>query len=496
MVHLAPLNPLLLRQGDFYLQVESWEEQSVHMTLKCLSSDLREVDKKPIPETAYSLIFTPEWLEAINSDLEGRPLHNCLVASENGITPVPWTRITSPEFIDDRPPVMNVPSSDGDSCPLEVLHLSSPQESGQASSLGSEGSVVQSWAKDKGKLFSSKYPGLIKVEPTRPGQMSFRMDSEVNQGLEGEYVALLGFPQQCRRGSLDREVVTISVDTQESQEETSKTKGAPVLGRVLPLPGRDEGPPLGRLAWAKPAGSGEKPDSRDSRRKARHKPSAHTAERQPQQPHVGVPEKPLDCTSDLLEDTEEEPASSKMRRPLGMTAAMVQLRPGPREIFSPLLSSAAPAALASETKTEETTPGHGRASKPEAFLRRNISARGSPAPGLQFSFLKTQRAPPLSPEKALSPLNSLQLCGTKALGKGKISHSAGQEPGLPGAGDSGCEAREPQNCPGLKGLKMSQEYRAEQVHSLVCLGSHSSFTSCCVTVARHLTSLSSSLLLC
>lgn len=492
MVHLAPLNPLLLRQGDFYLQVESWEEQSVHMTLKCLSSDLREVDKKPIPETSYSLIFTPEWLEAINSDFEGRPLHNCLVASENGITPVPWTRITSPEFIDDRPPGMNVPSSDGDSCPLEVLHLSSPQESGKASSLGSEGSVVQSWAKDKGKLFSSKYPGLIKVEPTRPGQMSFRMDSEVNQGLEGEYVALLGFPQQCRRGSLDREVVTLSVDTQGSQEETSKAKGAPVLGRVLPLPGHDEGPPLGRLAWAKPAGSGEKPYSGDSRRKARHKPSAHTAETQPQQPYIGVPEKSLDCT-DLLEDTEEEPASSKMRRPLGMTAAMVQLRSGTREIFSPILSSAAPAALASET--EETTPGHGRASKPEAFLSRNTSARGSPAPGLQFSFLKAQRAPPLPPEKALSPLNSLQPCGTKALGKGKSSHSAGQEPGLPGAGGSGCEGQGPQNCPGLKGLKTAQECRAEQVHSLVCLGSHSSFTSSCVTLPGHLISLSSSLFL-
>ncbi|XP_057636848.1 uncharacterized protein KIAA1755 homolog isoform X2 [Chionomys nivalis] len=411
VVHLAPLNPLLLRQGDFYLQVESWEEQSVHMTLKCLSSDLREVDKKPIPETSYSLIFTQEWLEAINSDFEGRPLHNCLVASENGITPVPWTRITSPEFIDDRPPVMNVPSSDGDSCPL---HLSSPQEPGQASSLGSEVSVVQSWAKDKGKLSRDKYPGLIKVEPARRGQMSFRTDSEVNQGLEGEYVALLDFPQQCRRGSLDREVVTLSVDTQGLQEETSKTKGAPVLGRVLPLPGHDEGPPLGRLACAKPAGSGEKPCSGSLRRKARHKPSAHTAERQPQQPHDGVPEKPLDCTSDLLEDIEEEPASYNMRRPLGMTAAMVQLRPGPRQIFSPLLSSAAPAALASQTKTEETTPGHGRASKLEAFLSKNASARGSPAPGLQFSFLKVQRALLLPPEKALSPLDSLQPCGTKA----------------------------------------------------------------------------------
>uniref|UniRef100_A0A8C2QMY6 RIKEN cDNA D630003M21 gene n=1 Tax=Cricetulus griseus TaxID=10029 RepID=A0A8C2QMY6_CRIGR len=425
VVHLAPLNPLLLRQGDFYLQVESQEEQSVHMTLKCLSSDLRKVDNKSIPETSYSLIFTPEWLEAINSDFEGCPLHNCLVASENGITSVPWTRITSPEFIDDRPPAVNVPSSDGDSCPLEALHLSSPQEPYQTSSLESEGSVAQSWFKDKGKLSRDKYPGLIKVEPARPGQMAFRMDSETNQSLEGDYVALLSFPQQCRRGSPDKDVATLNVDTQGSQEEISRTKGAPLLGRGLLPPGPDEDPPMGRLACVKPAGSAETPCSRSSRRKARHKASAHTAERQLQQPHIGVPQKPLDCTSGLVEDTEEEPAASKMQRPLGTPTAMVQLRPEPRQTFSPLLSSAAPVALASETKAEETTPEHSKASKPEAFLSRNTSVCGSLAPGLQFSFLKGQRAPLLPPEKillhhvekALNPLNSLQPCGTKAPGK-------------------------------------------------------------------------------
>ncbi|CAH6776882.1 D630003M21Rik [Phodopus roborovskii] len=414
VVHLAPLNPLLLRQGDFYLQVESREEQSVHMTLKCLSSDLRKVDNKSIPETSYSLIFTPEWLEAINSDFEGRPLYNCLVASENGITPVPWTRITSPEFIDDRPLVANVPSSDGDSCPLETLHLSSPQEPYQASSLGSEGSVAHSWAKDKGKLSRDKYPGLIKVEPAKPGHTAFRMDSEANQGLEGDYVALLGFPQQCRRVSPDREVAALSMDTHRSQEERSRTKRAPLLGRVLPSPGPDDGVPMGRLASVKPAGSGEKACSGGSRRRARHKASAHTAERQLQQSHSGL-QTPLDCTSGLVKDTEEDPAVSKMHRPLGTPTAMVQLRPEPRQTFSPLLSSAAPVALASETKTEETTPEHSRASKPQAFLNRNTSICGSLAPGLQF--LKGQKAPLLPPEKALSPLNSLQPCGTKASGK-------------------------------------------------------------------------------
>lgn len=427
MVHLAPLNPLLLRQGDFYLQVEPWEEQSVHMTLKCLSSDLREVDKKPIPESFYSLIFTPEWLEAINNDFEGRPLHNCLVASENGITPVPWTRITSPEFVDGRPPIVKVPSSDGDSCPLAGLHLSSPQEPYQASDFGSKGSVTQSWDKDKGKLSGDKYPGLIKVEPARSGQMAFKIDSEASQCLEGDYVALLGFPQEFRGPSPDSKVVT-----------RSRTKGTPLLGRVPPLSGPPEALPLGRWPSAKPAGSGEKLCSGGSRKKARHKASGNSAVQQPQQLHASIPEKLLDCTSGLVEDIEEEPAASKMQKPLGMPEAMVQLRPGPRQVFSPLLSSAGPVAPASETNTEETTPGHGGASKPEDCLSKNISGHGSPAPGLQFSYLKEQRAPLGNPEKgqltkpwkALCPLNSLQPCGAKAPGKGKSPHSAGQGPSL------------------------------------------------------------------
>ncbi|XP_076786262.1 uncharacterized protein KIAA1755 homolog isoform X3 [Arvicanthis niloticus] len=428
VVHLAPLNPLLLRQGDFYLQVESWEEQSVHMTLKCLSSDLREVDKKPIPESSYSLIFTPEWLEAINNDFEGRPLHNCLVASENGVTPVPWTRITSPEFVDDKPPIVKVPSSDGDSCPLETLQLGSPQEPYQDSDLDSKELVAQSWDKDKRKLSEDKYSRLIKVESATPGQVAFRIDSEASQSLEGDYVALLGFPPEYRGASPDSKVVAFSVDTQRSQETRSRTKGAPLLGKVLAVSGPAGALPLGGWACAKPASSGEKPCSGGSRKKARHKASGHTAVGQTQQPYVSVPEKLLDCTSGLVEDTEEEPAASKIQKHLGMPEAVVQLRPGPQQAFPPLLASAGPVAPASETKTEETIPGHGRASKPKDCLNKNTSFHGSPAPGIQFSYLKEQRAPLVTPEKtplqhtrpwkaALCPLNSLQPCGAKVLGK-------------------------------------------------------------------------------
>nr|XP_039335751.1 uncharacterized protein KIAA1755 homolog isoform X3 [Saimiri boliviensis boliviensis] len=147
VVHLAPLNPLLLRQGDFYLQVEPQEEQSVCIMIKCLSLDLRTVDKKPVPEPAYPILFTQEWLEAINSDFEGNPLHNCLVASENGIAPVPWTKISSPEFVDDRPQAVNTLCPTWGPLPLEALDVSSPHELHQASSPDNQVLLAQSLAK-------------------------------------------------------------------------------------------------------------------------------------------------------------------------------------------------------------------------------------------------------------------------------------------------------------------------------------------------------------
>ncbi|XP_069844436.1 uncharacterized protein KIAA1755 homolog isoform X5 [Dipodomys merriami] len=147
VVHLAPLNPLLLRQGDFYFQVESWEEQSARMMIKYLSLDLRTVDKRPITESSYPFLFTQQWLETINSSFQGSPLHNCLVASENGIVPVPWSKITSPIFVDDRCQTVKVPSPAEDTLQLEASHSSNSPELQSTSSPGSQLFPAQSLSK-------------------------------------------------------------------------------------------------------------------------------------------------------------------------------------------------------------------------------------------------------------------------------------------------------------------------------------------------------------
>ncbi|XP_045300588.1 uncharacterized protein KIAA1755 homolog [Leopardus geoffroyi] len=395
VVHLAPLNPLLLRQGDFYLQVEPQEEQSVCIMVKCLSLDLRTVDAKPVPASSYPTLFTQTWLEAINSDFEGSPLHNCLVASEDGIAPVPWTKIASPEFVDDRPQAVNVLSRAWGSLELEALDLSSPPEPHQPRPSGSQGLLARSLAKGKGRTYGNKYPGLIKVEQARPGEVAFRMDDVASQDLEGDYVALL----ESRGGPPSREVETSSGCPLGALEEPSRTKEILLSQRMPPLSGARGGPSLEKWACEKPASSEEEPCRWGSRRKVNYKVNASTqdSEPQPQEPYLRVLEEPPPCASGL-----EAGGSSKMQEPLGSPQNMAQLRPAPERASSLHLCSASPpAAPAPETKLEERAKqGHGRLPKPETGPSQNTSSSTSPASGLRFSLLKGQRQAPGPPEKA------------------------------------------------------------------------------------------------
>ncbi|XP_055069295.2 quattro isoform X1 [Misgurnus anguillicaudatus] len=118
VIQLAPINPLLLRPGDFYLQVEPFGDQLARIVLKSLlvqedilgqdnpllqaSSRVPEVEGIPIPETSYPSIFTESWLKEINDGRHGNPLHRCVLSSDQGVVKVPWTEIANPEFL-DRP---------------------------------------------------------------------------------------------------------------------------------------------------------------------------------------------------------------------------------------------------------------------------------------------------------------------------------------------------------------------------------------------------------
>lgn len=209
VVHLAPLNPLLLRPGDFYLQAEPCEEHSARITVKHLSHDLRTVEETPVPEAAYALLFTNEWLEEINGDRARTPLHTCLVATENGIAPLPWSKIATPEFIDK-------PKAGADSMPAGAQHgpapetaaepaaPSAPMHHGAADVPVPYGNVVGTIPGCKvtsRKSNQGRYPGLIKVDQAglrkKPAMLAVPSLCEIiSQNLEGEYVDLLELSQE------------------------------------------------------------------------------------------------------------------------------------------------------------------------------------------------------------------------------------------------------------------------------------------------------------
>uniref|UniRef100_I3KTH1 Quattro n=1 Tax=Oreochromis niloticus TaxID=8128 RepID=I3KTH1_ORENI len=106
VIQLAPVNPLLLRPGDFYLQVEPFGEQAARIVLKCLLEEgCREVEETPIPETSYPCIFTEDWLRDINEGRDGTPLSRCLLCTDQGVIKLPWAKIAIPEFL-DKPKIM------------------------------------------------------------------------------------------------------------------------------------------------------------------------------------------------------------------------------------------------------------------------------------------------------------------------------------------------------------------------------------------------------
>ncbi|KAM6947328.1 quattro [Lycodopsis pacificus] len=100
VIQLAPVNPLLLRPGDFYLQVEPFGDQAARVVLKSLLEEgCREVEETPVPETSYPCIFTEEWLQDINEGRQGTPLSRCLLCTDQGVIKLPWAKIAIPEFL-------------------------------------------------------------------------------------------------------------------------------------------------------------------------------------------------------------------------------------------------------------------------------------------------------------------------------------------------------------------------------------------------------------
>nr|XP_060627572.1 uncharacterized protein KIAA1755 homolog [Anolis sagrei ordinatus] len=357
VVHLGPLNPLLLRPGDFYLQAEPCGDQSACLSLKCLSRDLTSVQKIPIPEASCPLLFTQEWLEEVNQDLDQPALHTCMVATGNGIVPVPWSKIVTPEFV-------QLPKSKEQEVTSDYLETYSSLKGGSDRSPRST---------------QGKYPGLIKVEQGTWKQSNvFLLPSLcdiISENLEGEYVNLLGFSEEKKPDSSSPAKSTASRAHQEVTGEES--------------PGMEKGLVNGVVEeiWScvKGPDSEEGPCTPCLRRKLNQDPKVHEPKCRYRESYVAALKNPVSFSSGLMEAILEEIDTTQQAPEIVDTMS-------PRELIS-RISLERPN---KESKVEEVPK-----QKPLKVLK---SPPEGPAAGNRFSFLKGYRhpvlpSPPTSPEK-------------------------------------------------------------------------------------------------
>uniref|UniRef100_A0A4W4HNC1 DH domain-containing protein n=1 Tax=Electrophorus electricus TaxID=8005 RepID=A0A4W4HNC1_ELEEL len=238
VIQLAPINPLLLRPGDFYLQVEPFGEQSARIVLKSLlvQEDLLAqenlvgfraqegptVEEAPIPETSYPCIFTETWLKEVNEGRHGYRLQRCVLTSDQGIVKVPWTEVVNPEFLDrpkvkihsaamtscsvimqDNQPPEEEPESQftANQAPLEIETMILPAKDGVAVSVRLVESGSRLVKVDQGKPVSHSVGKPVgRVSPNT-------WDSRHNRELEGEYVDLLDFAKDKEVLGLNKAII-------------------------------------------------------------------------------------------------------------------------------------------------------------------------------------------------------------------------------------------------------------------------------------------------
>lgn len=206
VIQLAPVNPLLLRPGDFYLQVEPFGDQAARIVLKSLLEEgCREVEETPLPETSYPCIFTEDWLQDINEGRHGTPLSRCLLCTDQGVIKLPWAKIAIPEFL-DKPKIMPTYRE----APPEPKQISVPSHF-NSSTLPMEAMILP--AKDR--ISASLRPvdcssKLVKMEHEKQTPKSFSKplikpvgwvspntwDSRNYREIEGDYVDLVDISKE------------------------------------------------------------------------------------------------------------------------------------------------------------------------------------------------------------------------------------------------------------------------------------------------------------
>ncbi|KAM9765882.1 puratrophin-1 isoform 2-T2 [Menidia menidia] len=137
VVQLCPLDPLLLRPGDFYLLVAppatpppDWPAPAITPSPDCpapaatpppdwpagapcgrtaaprlllcsRAAGGRHAERQPVAGAALGAVFSMAWLDAVNRERQRRgaaPLRRCLLADPRGVSRVPWEDLVYPQL--------------------------------------------------------------------------------------------------------------------------------------------------------------------------------------------------------------------------------------------------------------------------------------------------------------------------------------------------------------------------------------------------------------
>uniref|UniRef100_A0A8C8S8D6 KIAA1755 n=1 Tax=Pelusios castaneus TaxID=367368 RepID=A0A8C8S8D6_9SAUR len=492
VIHLAPLNPLLLRPGDFYLQAEAAGEQSACIAVKCLSQDLRTVEGRPVLESSYPLLFTNEWLEEINRDLGRTPLHTCLVATEKGVASVPWSKIVTPEFI-TKPKAAPKSSQVGVALPARALDLGRSEVTAEPASQScvmpfgpAEGEVghVEDCRDVPWNSSQGKYPRLIKVDQAsswkKPSVFVVpSLHDIISQDLGGDYVDLLQFSEEMKLDFLAK-----SRPFAEQAGPSREIKGS--LESKSQLPWVNRGSAAEKWTGEKGQSSEEGPCTQCPRRKLNRAPKSHGSQCWYRESYVAALQNPVSLGSGLMAAILEESDVPKEEFPTASTAPerAAHLRQRPSQAAAPRLLPGCPQkAAAQETKAEEATKqGYLKLLRSPADAVRNLPRSESPPASHKFSFFKGRQAASTGDSlsgtsqheglwKRIPAISSPRMSRAKLAGKGKSSpQSANCENGLSAAISSSPAQERLSAEPGSQQLLQWPDLSMELLHSgIACL---------------------------
>ncbi|XP_013911860.1 PREDICTED: uncharacterized protein KIAA1755-like [Thamnophis sirtalis] len=366
-VHLSPLNPLLLRPGDFYLQAEPCGEQSACLVVKCLSRDLTTAEKISIPDASCSWLFTDAWLEDVNRDLERPALRTCLVATGNGIVPVPWNKIATPEFV-------QLPKAEQ---PME-------KDSGHPEAHCKAGPPSHPSGEDQvSKPSPGKYPGLIKVDQGSWKKSTLfvvpSLCDIISENLEGEYVNLVEFSEESPKAEMSSPAVAPHPLQPEGEKGLLQANG-------------ETGPPGEAWNCGKEQDLEEGPCTPCLRRKLSPDSKTHEPRCRYRDSYMAALQNPISFNSGLMAAILEEMDLSQEASSSEDTEAQ------PDEGSGQMISTNLPEHPNKDRKAEESPKA--------AATKLTKSPAEGPASSSKFSFLKGHRPTassgegPGSPEKA------------------------------------------------------------------------------------------------